>query len=77
MSTMAVLENVRTNLRREMQRQGLSQQDLSERTGLHYVTISRILTGKIEPSIESCELLARAVGMPPEMIFQNFGKSAE
>lgn len=66
---MALTDNFRSNVREEMKRQRVGQQELARRTGLHYVTISRILTGTIEPKVETCEQIATALGVRPDTIF--------
>lgn len=66
---MALKENFLTNLRRAMDRLGFDQQELAEKSGVHYVTISRILNGHNEPNFETCERLAKAVEIDPPKIF--------
>lgn len=67
---MAVKDYVRENIRREAQKQGLTQRDLAEKSGLHYVTINRILQGLAEPSLTACEALAKALSVPVQNFFQ-------
>lgn len=66
---MPLLDNFATNLRDAMKRSGITGNQLAERTGLHFVTISRILNGKLSPTVETCEKLADAVGMRPDTAF--------
>ena len=47
---MPLAKTFRDNLRSAMQIAGLNQQELAEKSGIHYVTISRILSGTIEPT---------------------------
>lgn len=60
---MALAENVRSNLSRFLSDRGISQRELAERSGVHYVTINRILNGQ-DPTLSVCEKLARALGLP-------------
>ncbi len=63
------IENFRDNLRTAMDRRKMSQQDLAKKSGVHFVTISRILSGVIDPSVETCEKLASAAGFSSPSIF--------
>lgn len=58
------------NLARHLDRTGMSQNELAEASGAHYVTISRILNRHMSPSLALCERLAKAAGMRPEKSFQ-------
>jgi transcriptional regulator with XRE-family HTH domain len=69
MQTMPLVDNFAFNLRAEMKRAGITGAELAERAGLHYVTISRILNGKISPSLDTCENIARAIGMRADTAF--------
>lgn len=66
---MALYDNFLTNLKAAMARLDMSQQDLAESSGVHYVTINRILNGHNEPKFDICEKLATAVGIDPPKIF--------
>ena len=66
---MALKENFIANLRSAMERLGWTQEQLSEKSGVHYTTISRILNGHNEPSFDNCERLAKAVNIDPPKIF--------
>lgn len=66
---MPLLENFLDNLRAAMDEKDIDQQDLSRVSGVHYVTISRILTGKQDPTVKVCEKLAKAAGMRPDLAF--------
>ena len=57
------------NLRAAMREQGCSSNEVARRAKLHYVTVSRILHGRISPSLSTCERLAAAVGLPLEAAF--------
>jgi transcriptional regulator with XRE-family HTH domain len=69
MIEMPLLTNFRDNLRSAMDEHGMDQQDLAEKSGVHYVTISRILTGKQDPTVTVCEKLAKAAGLRPDLVF--------
>ena len=66
---MPLLDNFATNLRDAMKRANISGMKLAELTGVHYVTISRILNGHLSPTVETCEKLAQAAGMRPDTAF--------
>jgi len=66
---MPLLNNFRHNLLAACQERGVSQQDLANRSGVHYVSVSRILAGKQDPSVDICERLAIAAGVRPDTIF--------
>mgnify|MGYP001284775887 CR=1 FL=1 len=63
------LDTFRDNLRTACERKGISQQELSRKSDVHYVTINRIFRGHITPTIPVAEKLARAVGFSLEKIF--------
>ena len=66
---MALLENFRANLQAAMTESGISGQEVARRSGVHWVTVSRILNGKLAPSLAICEKLARATGIRPDTAF--------
>lgn len=72
---MPLLDNFRENMRRGMETKAVSQRELSRISGIHWVTISRILSGTVEPSVTVCETLAKAIDQTPEKIFQKFSPS--
>lgn len=67
---MALLENFVANLLAACDRAGISQRELSRRSGVHFTTINRIFRRNLDPSVETCEALARAAGMTEEKIFR-------
>lgn len=69
-------ENFVENLNAAIARQEISQRELSRRSGVHFVTINRILARETDPSLLVCEKLAIAVGISPEKIFGPIAKSA-
>jgi transcriptional regulator with XRE-family HTH domain len=69
MNEMPLLDNFRENLKDAMAERDLDQAELSRKSGVHFVTISRILTGKQDPSVGMCEKLAAAAGMRADLAF--------
>ena len=65
------IENFRDNLRSALDRKGMTQRQLAEESKIHFVTISRILSGVISPTIDTCERLAAAVGIDSPKIFSD------
>jgi len=61
--------NFRRNLARVMEDRGISQSELSRRSGIHVTTISRIIHGHLEPSVTTAEKLAEAAEMTAEKLF--------
>jgi len=66
---MPLMENFRENVRAAMEANAITQQELSVRSGVHYVTVSKALSGKMEPSVAICERLAEAAGIRPDTVF--------
>jgi transcriptional regulator with XRE-family HTH domain len=52
----------RSNLRTRLDERGMSQSELAEKIGTKPANISRILSGKEDPSIPRAEKIANAVG---------------
>ncbi len=67
---MPLQDNFRVNLQAAINRLGISNVELARLSGVHVVTISRILHGHLEPSLAMCEKLAGAVKIAPEKILQ-------
>lgn len=57
------LNEIRTELVDRFHRSGMSQRALSEVSGVHFVTVNRILKNRQDPTFEICEKLARALGL--------------
>jgi transcriptional regulator with XRE-family HTH domain len=55
-------------IKKELRRQKLTQQELADRTGLAYSTISRMMNGHHTPTIENCMRIATAMGLSPEIV---------
>ena len=66
---MPLLDNFLVNLRDAMTRQDITGMQLAKASGVHYVTISRILNGRLSPSVDVCERLAKGVGLRPDTVF--------
>jgi transcriptional regulator with XRE-family HTH domain len=61
-------------LKTAMARKKLTQQDLARESGIHFVTINRILNGAVENiGFDTAEKLLRAAGVKPEKIFREVG----
>jgi len=45
--------------------QGLTQENLAARSGLHLTYVNRAENGRVSPSLDAIVLLARAVGLAP------------
>lgn len=52
------------NLRRVMEKRGLSQREIAERAGTKHPNVNRILSGKQVPTLELADRLADAAGVP-------------
>ena len=64
-------DNFRNNLRAWLDRGELTVTELAKRAEVHRVTIHKILSGEIEPSLSLCEKIADSAGIsPPEKIFE-------
>lgn len=64
-------DNFRDNLRAWLDQGRVSITKLAEMAGVHRVTIHKILSGEIEPSLSLCEKIAEKTGVsPPEKIFE-------
>ena len=53
------------NLREARERLGLTQEQVSQRSGVHATEVSRIEAGKRDPKVSTVERLARAVEVKP------------
>lgn len=67
---MTLLQNFARNLKDAMEEKGLSQQDVARNSGVHWVTISKLLSGrKKDASIATLEKIAQGAGIRPDTIF--------
>ena len=57
------------NLKQWRERRGWSLRQLGERSGVSFVTISNIETGKLDPRLSTLERLARALGISIRDLF--------
>lgn len=67
---MALLNNFVENLQAALEKKSISQAELARLSGIHYVTVNRILKYKMTPTVDVCERLAIAAGILPEKIFK-------
>lgn len=66
---MPMLDNFRRNLAAAIRASGLSKAELARRSNIHVTTISRIIHGHMEPTVSTCETLAKAAELPLEKAF--------
>lgn len=66
---MPLMDNFLANLVAACESKAISQRELSRKSGIHFVTVNRIFSRKLEPSITVCERLAKAAGIPTKKIF--------
>jgi len=57
--------NLGRNLRRAREQRELTQEEVSERSGVHATEVSRIEAGKRDPRVSTLERLANAVEVSP------------
>jgi len=62
MKTVPLTTNLIANLKRESVRRKLTDREMAVLCGIHYTTLSRILNGRISPTLETCELIAQKLG---------------
>lgn len=67
---MSAKDEFREHLARAIEKLGMSQQELSRKSGVHFVTINRILQGTQEPTLTNAEKLAQAVGISLPKFFR-------
>lgn len=56
--------------RHALSQSGMSQRTLEKASGVHLVTINRILMGRQEPTLEVVEKIAKALRIDPAKIFE-------
>lgn len=69
-SSYTLTDHVAANLSKALQRSGWSQAELAERSGVHFVCVNRVLNRRVNPTIETVERLALALGVRPEKLFR-------
>ena len=57
-------DRFRLNLRRWIVARNLTQKDLAAKAGVSRPYLCRVLAGEIAPSLEKCERLSTAAGLP-------------
>lgn len=69
--TLPLIDHFRENLKRLMQERGVGVRQLGRESEVNYVTISRILNGHLTNlTMDLCESLAQALGVPAEEMFR-------
>jgi DNA-binding XRE family transcriptional regulator len=75
---MPLLKNFRDNLKQGVELSGKSKTQLASDAGIHRVTLHKLLSGAIEPSLDMCEKLAVTLGFSsPEDIFKKSFRSGK
>ena len=59
------------NLKRIRKQLGMTQYELSRITNIHRVTIAKYEAGKVDPTLESAEKLASALGVTVDELIDN------
>lgn len=62
--------NLGENLRAAREQRELTQEQLSERTGVQAGEISRIETGKRDPQVSTLLKIAKGLGLPPGKLLE-------
>lgn len=62
--------NLGANLRNARKQLGMSQEQVSERSGVHATEVSRIEAGKRDPRVSTVERLAKAVKLKPGKLLE-------
>lgn len=68
---MSASTNFRHNIRALMAEKGVSQRKLAAIIGMSYPHVNRILQGLYEPTIDTAEKMAGALGEPLEKILRD------
>ncbi len=66
---MSLKTNFIANVKATCKDKGVSQAELARLSGFSEVHISRVFNGKSTPSIDFCEEIANAIGLPPAFVF--------
>jgi transcriptional regulator with XRE-family HTH domain len=69
MQAMPLIDNFLANLRVACEQRDITQAELSRKSGIHRVTISKIFRRKLSPSVDVCEKLALAAGVRADTVF--------
>jgi transcriptional regulator with XRE-family HTH domain len=65
---MKITKRVGVNLRRAREEQGLSQEDLADRAGLHRTYLSGVERGVRNPTVTVLEKIAKALKVKPSSL---------
>jgi len=74
----ALLENFVANFKSHCEAVGLSYAEVARRTAefveegdkpIHVTSISRVVHGHLNPTVDLCEIIAKAAGMRPDTAF--------
>lgn len=57
----------------EISRRGWNQSELAVAAGVTRTAISDVLSGRRNPGVELCSAIARALHLPPEIVFRRAG----
>lgn len=60
-------------LQNELNRRGWDQAGLASRSGISSAQVSRLITGIRNPGTDTCTAIARALNLPPEVVFRKAG----
>ena len=60
-------------LNKQLSDSGWTMSEMGRRAGLSHATISNVLSGKTNPGFEFCIGIAKALGMPPEVVMRKAG----
>jgi len=58
-------------------RQGLTQRELARRTDIHQAEVSRILSGRTQPRVDTAERIARALGAELRVVRTTSARTAK
>lgn len=70
---MATYNEFKEWIEQEMQKRSWRQIDLARAGGIDPVTLNRILSMERKAGPDSCQAIARALGLPPEEVFRRAG----
>ncbi|MBN2575179.1 MAG: helix-turn-helix transcriptional regulator [Deltaproteobacteria bacterium] len=66
------LERFGARVRAERARQGVSQEDLADRAGIHRTYLGGVERGERNIGLLNVLRIARALGVPPSVLFKDF-----
>lgn len=68
--------NMIDNIDRQLKRMKITRQELADRTGFQYSTISRLMNCHHSPTLNTCVRIAAELGIDPVQLFIRNGKYA-